>query len=86
MLALITTLAYEYARSGILANCIDPGTVITDMVVPRRDPEYVANPPGLAIGRLADPEETANVIAFLCSERNTYAVGALWEVNGGYVD
>jgi 3-oxoacyl-[acyl-carrier protein] reductase len=86
VVALVNTLAFEYARAGILANCIDPGTVVTDMVVPRRDPEYVANPPGLAIGRLADARETARVIAFLCSEHNTYAVGALWEVTGGYVD
>ena len=80
---LIGSIAHEYARDGVLANCVDPGRVLTDMIVPRFDAEYLANPPGVAIGRLAQPAEIADVIAFLASERNTYAVGALWEVTGG---
>jgi NAD(P)-dependent dehydrogenase (short-subunit alcohol dehydrogenase family) len=32
---------------------------------------------------MAQPEEIAEVIAFLASERNTYAVGAIWEATGG---
>jgi NAD(P)-dependent dehydrogenase (short-subunit alcohol dehydrogenase family) len=53
------------------------------MIVPRYDAAYLADPPGVAIGRLAEPAEIAEVIAFLCSARNTYAVGALWEATGG---
>ena len=70
-------------RAGVLANCIDPGRALTPMIVPRYDAAYLADPPGVSIGRLAQPEEIAEVIAFLCSERNTYAVGALWEATGG---
>ncbi len=81
--ALIGSIAYEYARAGVLANCVDPGRVLTDMIIPRFDADYLANPPGVAIGRLAQPAEIAEVIAFLCSERNTYAVGAMWEATGG---
>jgi 2-hydroxycyclohexanecarboxyl-CoA dehydrogenase len=80
---LIGSIAYEYARAGILANCIDPGRALTPMIVPRYDEAYLADPPGVAIGRLAEPAEIAEVIAFLCSTRNTYAVGALWEATGG---
>jgi NAD(P)-dependent dehydrogenase (short-subunit alcohol dehydrogenase family) len=83
LVALVTTLAHEYARAGVLANCIDPGRALTPMIVPRYDAAYLADPPGVAIGRLARPEEIADVIAFLCSARNTYAVGALWEATGG---
>ncbi|WP_332643532.1 SDR family NAD(P)-dependent oxidoreductase [Aeromicrobium sp.] len=83
VLALIGAIAYGYARAGILANCVDPGRVLTDMIVPRYDSEYLANPPGVSIGRFAQPEEIAEVIGFLCSPRNTYAVGALWEASGG---
>ncbi len=53
------------------------------MIVPRFDAEYLASPPGVAIGRLARPEEIAEVIAFLCSASNSYAVGAVWEATGG---
>jgi NAD(P)-dependent dehydrogenase (short-subunit alcohol dehydrogenase family) len=83
LVGLVSTIAHEYARAGTLANCIDPGRALTSMIVPRYDAAYLADPPGVSIGRLAQPEEIAEVIAFLCSERNTYAVGALWEATGG---
>lgn len=84
VVALIGSVARGYARSGVLANCLQPGRALTDMVTARFDEEYLANPPGVAIGRYAQPEEMAEVIAFLCSERNTYAVGAVWASSGGH--
>jgi NAD(P)-dependent dehydrogenase (short-subunit alcohol dehydrogenase family) len=83
LVGLIGTIGHEYARAGVLANCVDPGRALTPMIMPRYDAAYLADPPGVSIGRLAQPEEIAEVIAFLCSERNTYAVGALWEATGG---
>ena len=52
-----------------------------DMVVPRFSSEFLADP-GNPIGRYADPEELAEVVEFLCSERNTYTTGAVWSVKG----
>jgi 2-hydroxycyclohexanecarboxyl-CoA dehydrogenase len=83
VIGLVKTIAHEYARAGVLANCIDPGRALTPMIVPRYDAAYLEDPPGVALGRFAQPAEIAEVIAFLCSERNTYAVGALWEATGG---
>lgn len=83
VVSLIGAIAYGYASSGVLANCVDPGRVLTDMIVPRYDAEFLDKPPGVAIGRFAQPEEIAEVIAFLCSERNSYVVGSLWEATGG---
>ena len=83
VVALIASIAHGYARSGVLANCLQPGRAITDMITARFDEEHLADPPGVAIGRYAQPEEMAEVIAFLCSERNTYAVGAVWDSSGG---
>lgn len=59
--AIAGAIGAEYASRGILANCVDPGRVLTDMIVPRFDAEYLASPPGVAIGRLARPEEIAEV-------------------------
>ena len=83
VVALISSIGRGYASAGVLANCVDPGRALTDMVVPRLTAEEIAHPNGVAIGRYAQPEEIAAVIAFLCSEDNTYAVGALWEAAGG---
>ncbi len=83
LVALISALGNEYARAGILANCVEPGRALTDMVVPRFDAAHLEEPPGVSIGRYSTAEEVAEVVAFLCSERNTYAVGSVWGVTGG---
>jgi NAD(P)-dependent dehydrogenase (short-subunit alcohol dehydrogenase family) len=40
---------------------------------------------GRPIGRMAEPQEIAAVIAFLCSDRASYVTGAAWSVDGGTV-
>jgi NAD(P)-dependent dehydrogenase (short-subunit alcohol dehydrogenase family) len=45
LVGLISTIAHEYARAGVLANCIDPGRALTPMIVPRYDVAYLADPP-----------------------------------------
>ncbi len=78
----IGALGNAYPRQGVFVNGIEPGRALTDMVVPRFTPEFLADP-GNPIGRYADPEEIAEVIEFLCSERNTYTTGSVWSVKGG---
>jgi NAD(P)-dependent dehydrogenase (short-subunit alcohol dehydrogenase family) len=82
VVALMRSIANCYAKDGVLANCVEPGRALTDMVIPRFSPEHLANPPGVAIGRYADPDEVAVVVTYLCSEENTYTVGAVWRVAG----
>jgi NAD(P)-dependent dehydrogenase (short-subunit alcohol dehydrogenase family) len=81
VVGLMRSIANAYAKQGILANCVEPGRALTDMVVPRFTKEFLANPP-VAIGRYADPVEIAEVVSFLCSEASTYATGAVWKVGG----
>jgi NAD(P)-dependent dehydrogenase (short-subunit alcohol dehydrogenase family) len=40
---------------------------------------------GRPLGRLAEPEEIASVIVFLCSDRASYVTGAAWSADGGTV-
>ena len=74
--------AREFTARGVLVNAVLPGRALTNMVVSRVPEEIVRNPP-VAIGRYADPEEVAEVVAFLASERNTYMSGGIVPVDGG---
>ena len=78
----IGALGNAYPKQGVLVNGVEPGRALTEMVVPRFSAEHLANP-GTPIGRYSDSEELAEVIEFLCSERNTYVTGAVWSVKGG---
>jgi NAD(P)-dependent dehydrogenase (short-subunit alcohol dehydrogenase family) len=77
----IGALGNAYPKQNVFVNGVEPGRALTDMVVPRFSPEFIANP-GNPMGRYADPEEVAEVVEFLTSERNTYTSGAVWSVKG----
>jgi NAD(P)-dependent dehydrogenase (short-subunit alcohol dehydrogenase family) len=79
--SLIAALGNAYPKQNVFVNGVEPGRALTDMVVPRFTPEFLANP-GNPIGRYADPEEVAEVVEFLTSERNTYTTGSVWSVKG----
>jgi NAD(P)-dependent dehydrogenase (short-subunit alcohol dehydrogenase family) len=79
--SLIGALGNAYPRQNVFVNGVEPGRALTDMVVPRFTPEFLADP-GNPIGRYSDAEEVAEVVEFLCSERNTYTTGAVWSVKG----
>lgn len=78
----IGALGNAYPKQNVFINGVEPGRALTNMVVPRFTPEFLANP-GNAIGRYSDAEEVAEVIEFLTSERNTYTSGSVWSVKGG---
>lgn len=80
--SLVKVLGNLYPRQGVFVNGVEPGRALTRMVVPRFSEEFLADP-GNPIGRYSDANEVAEVIEFLCSERNTYTTGAVWSVKGG---
>lgn len=77
----IGALGNAYPKQNVFVNGVEPGRALTDMVAPRFTPEFLANP-GNPIGRYSDPEEVAEVVEFLTSERNTYTTGSVWSVKG----
>jgi NAD(P)-dependent dehydrogenase (short-subunit alcohol dehydrogenase family) len=81
--ALVSSLGNAYPRQGVLVNGVEPGRALTEMVVPRFSAEFLANPPNTPIGRYSDADEVAEVVEFLCSERNTYTTGSVWSCKGG---
>lgn len=79
--SLVGALGNAYPKENVFVNGVEPGRALTDMVVPRFTPEFLANP-GNPIGRYSDAEEVAEVVEFLASERNTYTTGSVWSVKG----
>src|SRR5207253_2919595 len=76
-------LAQEVVKKGVTVNTISPGYVATDMVMaikPEVREQIVASIP---MGRLAQPEEIAGLIAYLVSEEAGYITGANISINGG---
>jgi glucose 1-dehydrogenase len=75
----------EWGRRGIRSNVVSPGAMWTPMTKPfQSDPAAVERRSALiASGRIADPHETANVIAFLLSDLASYVNGANIDVDGG---
>lgn len=78
-------LALELAKDTILVNAVCPGFTGTDLVVKNNTPEKVALlEQDIPLGRLAKPEEIANLVAFLVSEESSYITGSTIVIDGGY--
>ena len=94
VLSLSRLIADLYAKDGIRCNAVTPGPTATDIWLGDgglaeqqgdRDEVLAKVSAGRPIGRLAEPDEIASVIAFLCSERASYVTGAAWSADGGTV-
>jgi 3-oxoacyl-[acyl-carrier protein] reductase len=83
IVAFTVSLARETARRGIRVNAVAPGVMYTDMLaetLKTQEQKYNAQVP---LGRIARPEEIADVVVFLCSDRAGYMTGATVDVSGG---
>jgi len=99
VLSLSRLVADLYAKEGILCNAVTPGPTaspawladggLADQTARRsgksREEVLADVGKGRPLGRLAEPEEIASVIVFLCSDRASYVTGAAWSVDGGTV-
>jgi len=83
--ALTRSLAVELARFNVLVNAVAPGFVDTALTRQNNSPDEIeAIRRSIPMERLAKPEEIAEVVAFLCSDRNTYITGQTIPVDGGF--
>lgn len=75
--------AKELGRKGIRVNVVCPGFVKTSILAPMPKNVIESMEKKTALGRLAEPEELANVYAFLASDEASYITGSVIEVGGG---
>ena len=78
-------LAKEVGRFGIRANTVAPGMIRTDMTGELPEARRVALLGGIPLGRFGAPEEVADLVAFLASDRAAYITGSVLEIHGGMV-
>ncbi len=85
VIGLTKTAALEYAEAGIRVNAVCPGfieTRMTEETMRRRGEAILAQIP---VKRMGLPEEIAEMVVWLCSDRASYVTGAAYNVDGGWM-
>ncbi|MEZ5363738.1 MAG: SDR family oxidoreductase [Bryobacterales bacterium] len=96
VVGLMKSLANEYGKHNILFNNVGPGLTATERLLSNADKRAAAEgrsreevltamTAAAPLGRVAQPEEFASVVAFLCSEGASYVTGSSLMVDGGLV-
>lgn len=89
LIGLTRSMAMDFAKDGIRANAVCPGTVDTPMLKwaasldPNPQSVYDACNAMHPLGRIAQPREIGEVVAFLAHESSSFVTGAVWTVDGG---
>jgi len=73
-------LAQEVGKRNITVNCVAPGFVKTDMIQNINEDDYKKLIP---LNRFGEPEEVADLVAFLASKKASYITGEVISINGG---
>jgi len=79
------SVAKEYASRGVLANCVAPGFIATDMTAALPAEARATLLEDIALGRLGRPEDVAGAVLFLASDLAGYVTGQVLVVDGGMV-
>lgn len=83
MIGFTKALALESAAKGITVNAVCPGYIATDMTSGMRQEVLDSIIKQIPVARMGTPEEIANVVAFLVSDRAGFITGATIAANGG---
>ncbi len=88
LIGLTKTAALEYGVKGIRVNAVCPGVIQTPMIdrVTKNDPDTLEQFKALEpIGRLGKPEEIAESVVWLCTDKGSFVTGVAFPVDGGFI-
>jgi len=77
------SLAAEIGSRNVTVNCVAPGFIDTDMTKALSEEQHASLKTQIPLGRLGQPEDIANAVAFLAGPHAAYITGATLHVNGG---
>lgn len=83
IIGLTKTVAKELGKYGVNVNAVAPGLIETDMMKNADESVKAQAISDIIIGRIGQPEEVANVVAFLCTDFARHITGEIIKVDGG---
>jgi 3-oxoacyl-[acyl-carrier protein] reductase len=83
MIGMMKSIAKEYAKRGVTANCVAPGFIATPMTDKLNDKQREAIMTMVPANRLGTPDDIAAAVVYLASEEAAYVTGQTLHVNGG---
>jgi 3-oxoacyl-[acyl-carrier protein] reductase len=83
MIGMIKSIAKEYARRGVTANCVAPGFIATPMTDKLNEKQREAILTMVPANRLGTPDDIAAAVVYLASDEAAYVTGQTLHVNGG---
>ncbi|MGE3150193.1 MAG: 3-oxoacyl-[acyl-carrier-protein] reductase [Pseudorhodoplanes sp.] len=83
MIGMMKSLAQEYARRGVTANCVAPGFIATPMTDKLNEKQREAILGRVPMNRLGDAKDVAAAVVYLASDEAAYVTGQTLHVNGG---
>ena len=83
IVGLTKSMAKELASRGITANAVAPGFIETDMTAALTDAQKKEAAKDIPAGRLGQPEDVANAVAFFAAEQSSYLTGQVLCADGG---
>jgi len=83
VIGLTKSLAKEVATRGIIVNAVTPAVIATEILqqLTQEHIDYMTS--RIPMGRVGQPEEVAELVAFLASDRVTFSTGAVFDISGG---
>ncbi len=83
LVGLTKALAQRLAQYGVTVNCVAPGTTATEMTATWSQEDLGRALAKIPLGRLAQPDEIAEAVCYLASDRAAFITGATLDINGG---